>query len=38
MDGKTALCWVRERKTTNDLARSCRQQEVMIGIFDKICM
>jgi LCP family protein required for cell wall assembly len=36
MDGKTALWYVRSRKTTSDLDRGRRQQEVLEAVFDKI--
>jgi LCP family protein required for cell wall assembly len=35
MDGLTALCYVRERKTSSDFDRSQRQQEVLRVIFDR---
>lgn len=36
MDGETALWYVRSRYTTNDLDRNRRQQEVLIGLFNKL--
>ncbi len=36
MDGWTALCYVRMRKTTGDFDRLRRQQEVMLAIFRKV--
>ena len=35
MDGYTAMCFVRMRKTTSDFDRIHRQQEVLRAIFDK---
>jgi polyisoprenyl-teichoic acid--peptidoglycan teichoic acid transferase len=35
MDGSTALCYLRERRTTSDIARSRRQQEVLGVILDR---
>lgn len=35
MDGHKALCYVRERKTSSDFARSKRQQEVLSVLFDR---
>ena len=35
MDGYTALCYVRERKTSSDIHRSLRQQEVLRVIFQR---
>jgi LCP family protein required for cell wall assembly len=35
MDGHTAMCFVRMRKTTSDFDRIRRQQEVLRAIFDK---
>ncbi len=36
MDGFTALCYVRMRKTTGDFDRLRRQQETMLAIFNKM--
>jgi LCP family protein required for cell wall assembly len=36
MDGHTALCFVRMRKTTSDFDRIRRQQEVLEAIFQKV--
>ncbi len=36
MDGNTALCFVRMRKTTSDFDRIRRQQEVLEAIFHKV--
>ena len=36
MDADTVLWYVRTRKTTNDIARNRRQQEVLYAIFDKL--
>jgi len=36
MDADTVLWYVRTRKTTNDIARNRRQQEVLQAIFDKL--
>jgi LCP family protein required for cell wall assembly len=36
MDGYTALCYVRMRKTTSDFDRIRRQQEVLKSIFEKV--
>ncbi|MCK5634882.1 MAG: LCP family protein [Anaerolineales bacterium] len=36
MDGFTALCYVRMRKTTGDFDRLRRQQETLLAIFDKM--
>ncbi len=36
MDGFTALCYVRMRKTTGDFDRLRRQQEAMLAIFNKM--
>jgi polyisoprenyl-teichoic acid--peptidoglycan teichoic acid transferase len=36
MDGVQALCYVRERNTTSDVARSRRQQEVLMVIFERL--
>jgi anionic cell wall polymer biosynthesis LytR-Cps2A-Psr (LCP) family protein len=36
MDGQTALCYVRMRKTTSDFDRIRRQQDVLQAIFQKI--
>jgi LCP family protein required for cell wall assembly len=36
MDADTVLWYVRTRKTTNDIARNRRQQEVVRAIFDKM--
>ncbi len=36
MDGFTALCYVRMRKTTGDFDRLRRQQEVLLAIFNKM--
>jgi LCP family protein required for cell wall assembly len=36
MDGHTALCYVRMRKTTSDFDRIRRQQEVLEAIFNKV--
>jgi LCP family protein required for cell wall assembly len=36
MDGRTALCYVRMRKTTSDFDRIRRQQEVLKSIFEKV--
>jgi len=36
MDGHTALCYVRMRKTTSDFDRIRRQQEVLESIFRKV--
>lgn len=36
MDGFTALCYVRMRKTTGDFDRLRRQQEAILAIFNKI--
>jgi LCP family protein required for cell wall assembly len=36
MDGHTALCYVRMRKTTSDFDRIRRQQEVLDAIFRKV--
>jgi LCP family protein required for cell wall assembly len=35
MDGYIALCYVRERRTSSDFARSKRQQEVLRVLFNK---
>jgi LCP family protein required for cell wall assembly len=36
MDGFTALCYVRMRKTTGDFDRLRRQQETLVAIFNKM--
>jgi polyisoprenyl-teichoic acid--peptidoglycan teichoic acid transferase len=36
MDGTTALCYLRERRTTSDIDRSRRQQEVLQVILDRV--
>ena len=36
MDADDVLWYVRTRKTTNDIARNRRQQEVLMAIFDKL--
>jgi anionic cell wall polymer biosynthesis LytR-Cps2A-Psr (LCP) family protein len=36
MDGRTALCYVRMRKTTSDFDRLRRQQEVIQAVFNKV--
>jgi LCP family protein required for cell wall assembly len=36
MDADTVLWYVRSRKTTNDIARNRRQQEVLQAIFEKL--
>lgn len=36
MYGEMALCYVRERNTTGEFARSRRQQEVLRAIFDRL--
>ncbi|MCH7587102.1 MAG: LCP family protein [Chloroflexi bacterium] len=36
MDGFTALCYVRMRKTTSDFDRLRRQQEVMLAVFRRV--
>lgn len=36
MDGGVALCYVRERNTTSDVARSRRQQEVLAVILQRV--
>jgi LCP family protein required for cell wall assembly len=36
MDGFTALCYVRMRHVTGDLDRMRRQQEVILGIFNRV--
>ncbi len=36
MDADTVLWYVRTRKTTNDIARNRRQQEVLQALFDKL--
>jgi LCP family protein required for cell wall assembly len=36
MDGQTALCYVRMRKTTSDFHRILRQQEVLQAVFQKV--
>lgn len=36
MDGTIALCYLRERRTTSDIARSRRQQEVLQMILDRV--
>jgi len=36
MDADLVLWYARTRKTTNDLARNRRQQEVLMAIFDKM--
>ena len=36
MDGFTALCYVRMRHVTGDFDRMRRQQEVIVGIFDRV--
>jgi anionic cell wall polymer biosynthesis LytR-Cps2A-Psr (LCP) family protein len=36
MHGETTLWYVRSRYTTNDLDRNRRQQEVVVGLFDKL--
>ena len=36
MDADTVLWYVRTRKTTNDIARNRRQQEVLQAIFEKL--
>jgi anionic cell wall polymer biosynthesis LytR-Cps2A-Psr (LCP) family protein len=36
MDGHTALCYVRMRKTTSDFHRIRRQQEVLQALFQKV--
>ncbi len=36
MDADTVLWYVRTRKTTNDIARNRRQQEVLFAIFEKL--
>ncbi len=36
MDGYTALCYARVRKTSDDFARTKRQQQVVIAVFNKI--
>lgn len=36
MDGETALKYARSRKTTSDFDRSRRQQEVLVGVRDKV--
>ena len=36
MDGRTALCYVRMRKTTSDFDRLRRQQEVIQAVFNRV--
>jgi LCP family protein required for cell wall assembly len=36
MDGYTALCYARVRKSSNDFARIQRQQQVVKALFDKV--
>jgi LCP family protein required for cell wall assembly len=36
MDGRTALCYVRMRKTTSDFDRLRREQEVLQGMFNRV--
>jgi LCP family protein required for cell wall assembly len=36
MNGETSLCYVRERNTTSDIARSRRQMEVLQVILDQV--
>jgi anionic cell wall polymer biosynthesis LytR-Cps2A-Psr (LCP) family protein len=36
MDGAMALCYVRERKTSNDFIRSQRQQQALRAILDRL--
>jgi LCP family protein required for cell wall assembly len=36
MDGFTALCYVRMRKTSSDFDRLRREQEVLLAMFDKV--
>lgn len=36
MDGSTALAYCRSRMTSNDFARSARQQQVLFALWDKV--